>query len=125
MEPWSSVAVACGFAVVWLFMRPDGAFCAYMAEFWIGGALLDTCVRYSIYYDLDPVRLRKRWFWKTTEVAWPDITHVELSGIWADKVRIHYRLDPENSSIVVARPNDLGKFVEAVRKFAPQASVKV
>jgi hypothetical protein len=75
-------------------------------------------------WELDADGLRQRKLWMNTKVRWQDVTRVE--SVWSAPfydLKIEYRrhgLGPKIGHIL-ANPTDRDQFLDALRRFAPQA----
>jgi hypothetical protein len=77
-----------------------------------------------IYWELQADSLRERRLWRAKEVAWQEITHV---GPWANNSEYlivdHVRAAPLSArGSIIANPEDRSAFLDALHRYAPQAT---
>lgn len=103
---------------------------------WIEDLSLVLVVSLSIYdrlfnyLQVDPDGLRQRHFWHKKEVAWDKVTQVgdyTLWGLPSEYLKVDYARPTAKSGHgrILANPADREKFIEALRRFAPQATFTV
>jgi hypothetical protein len=90
-------------------------------------AAIQFSSRYFVYWDLDSNGLHQRRFWSKKEIGWGTVLHVRncIPGIrWDGTVSVYYDRPASKSGFgyVVTGPEHRMQFIEAVRKFAPQAT---
>jgi hypothetical protein len=81
---------------------------------------------FLIYWDIEPKHLHERRLWRTTHVAWSEVTHVGYLGK-SHSLSIDYsRLPPvPDRGSIIARPEDQPQFIGAIRRFAPHVLIEV
>jgi hypothetical protein len=79
-----------------------------------------------LYWDLEPDRIRRQFFWSTEEIPWNKVTHVgNLAPLpWSSAVVVTYRRSAPlpGCGQILANPSDRQQFLAALHRFAPQAT---
>lgn len=83
--------------------------------------LLFLLNHFLTYWELDKTSLRQRKLWKKKEIAWRDVTRVGKLGFTGKDVMISYGRVPEDCGYILVNPCNRGRFLSALRRFAPQA----
>jgi len=113
-----------------LSAKHPGSIQIFTAVVWVFLGSIEALSRFLTYWDLGSFGLHERRLWNTREVPWQEVTHV---GAWnperpsSDFLAIDYaRPAPiSDRGSVIANPEDRQQFIDALRRFAPQASFDV
>jgi hypothetical protein len=80
---------------------------------------------FLVYWDVDSDRLHERRLWRTTDVVWSEITYI---GYWGKTSQLsidHCRNAPmSDGGRIIANPEEQSEFINAIRRFAPQATIE-
>lgn len=113
------------FAILWITGRHPGTAGFFALSFFVL-SLEPILNHFLVYWDIEADHLHERRLWRTTDIAWSEITHV---GYWEKTFFLsvdHRRIPPmSDQGSIVANPEDQSGFINAVRRFAPQATIDV
>ena len=127
---WAQAINAVIWSTEWLFRgRSEPWSSEFVALLTLSVLLLYVTTYRFRYWEFRPEGLREHNFWKTRDVAWDELRHVQGRNAVpsAEYVELYaYRPPPMSESFrLIANPGKRDQFLAALRKFAPQAEYDV
>jgi hypothetical protein len=121
---WCWVSLACFELILCFTSRHPGSTWG-LACGWTLMAILSALKHVFIYWELDNGCLRQHKFWKVTEIPLQRVTRVDCYtfGFASSSVKVTYSsASSAERDFILASPAVRGEFVDALRRFAPQAA---
>ena len=117
---------ACLFAALWLSPNRKPELVPFVIYFGLM-ALVQIVSYFFIYWEIESDHLRERRLLTTREVSWAELKSVSPWGKSTEYLALDYSRPAPMSDrgSIIANPEDRSAFIDAIRRYAPQASVEV
>jgi hypothetical protein len=126
---WVTLACMAVFFAAFGSGRPAGSLHGFSAAIFALLPLQQILLNRTHYWELDAASLRVNLLWNTKEIGWDEIKRVGGSGgrAAANTLEVEYaRAAPlSERGRVLANPQDRQQFIDALKRFAPQATFEV